>query len=83
MFRCPWAQVVDDDYEHLFFVFQMFEDWRALGILPYGVERIEDAPAWLVDSFRVCANVDRIATLKQQMLIQSQMMTAGLAGRIA
>ncbi|MBL4769328.1 MAG: hypothetical protein JKY94_16770 [Rhodobacteraceae bacterium] len=82
-YRCPWALLAEEDEECVTTLLEMFFDWDTLGLLPFGAARMGDLPAWLVDSFRVCAEVDKIATMKQKMQTQAAMMGASAAGRLA
>ena len=47
--RCPWSQLDPETMD----IVSWFSDHRDFGLLPYGSERIDDEPAFVLEAFRL------------------------------
>lgn len=79
-YRCPWGILFDEDGDAVAHVIQAYLDWSLLGIIPFGASRLGELPYWVVDSFRVCSNLDQAAKIKLQVQLQGSMLSAFAPG---
>ena len=59
--RCPWAEIGSTGFEML----NAWNDFRDLGVLPYGGRDLMDQPAFVLEAFKVIEQTKTAAELEQ------------------